>query len=80
MPYDIGPKIGIDGEAEFRKEIQNITENIKTLGSELKVVASAADAEGESIESLSKQNEILSKTAAELETLRAKTVRETLAK
>lgn len=67
MPYDIGPKIGIDGEAEFRREIQQITENIKTLGSELKVVASAADAEGESIESLSKQNEILSKTAAELE-------------
>ena len=67
MPYDIGPKIGIDGEAQFRKEIQQITENIKTLGSEFKVVASAADAEGESIESLSKQNEILSKTAAELE-------------
>lgn len=67
MPYDIGPKIGIDGEAQFRKEIQQITENIKTLGSEFKVIASAADAEGESIESLSKQNEILSKTAAELE-------------
>ena len=67
MPYDIGPKIGIDGEAEFRKEIQNISENIKTLGSELKVVASAADAEGESIESLSKKNEILNRTISELE-------------
>lgn len=67
MPYDIGPKIGIDGEAEFRKEIQNITENIKTLGSELKVVASAADAEGESIESLSKKNDILNRTISELE-------------
>ena len=67
MPYDIGPKIGIDGEAEFRKEIQNISENIKTLGSELKVVASAADAEGESIESLSKKNDILNRTISELE-------------
>lgn len=67
MPYDIGPKIGIDGEAEFRKEIQNISENIKTLGSELKVVASAADAEGESIESLSKKNDILNRTVTELE-------------
>lgn len=67
MPYDIGPKIGIDGEAQFRKEIQQISENIKTLGSELKVVASAADLEGDSIENLSSQNEILNKTIGELE-------------
>ena len=67
MPYDIGPRVGIDGEAQFRKEIQQITENIKTLGSEFKVVASAADAEGESIESLSKKNEILNRTVTELE-------------
>ena len=67
MPYDIGPKIGIDGEAEFRKQIQQITENIKTLGSEFKVVASAADAEGESIESLAQKNEILNRTVTELE-------------
>lgn len=67
MPYDIGPKIGIDGEAQFRKEIQQITENIKTLGSEFKVVASAADAEGESIDSLSQKNEILTKTIGQLE-------------
>ena len=67
MAYDIGPKIGVDGEAEFRKEIRQITENIKTLGSELKVVASAADLEGESIESLSSKNKVLNKTIAELE-------------
>lgn len=67
MPYDIGPKIGIDGEAEFRKQIKQISDNIKTLGSELKVVASAADAEGESIESLSQKNDILNQTIAELE-------------
>lgn len=67
MAYDIGPKIGIDGEAEFRKQIKQISDNIKTLGSELKVVASAADAEGESIESLSQQNDILNRTISELE-------------
>ena len=67
MAYDIGPKIGIDGEAEFRKQIKQISDNIKTLGSELKVVASAADAEGESIESLSQKNDILNQTIAELE-------------
>ena len=67
MAYDIGPRVGIDGEAQFRKEIQQITENIKTLGSEFKVVASAADAEGESIDSLSQKNEILTKTVGQLE-------------
>lgn len=67
MAYDLGPRIGIDGEAEFRKQIQQISENVKTLGSELKVVASAADLEGESIESLSSKNEVLNKTIAELE-------------
>ena len=67
MPYNIGPKIGVDGEAEFRKEIRQITENIKTLGSELKVVASAADLEGESIESLASKNDILNRTVTELE-------------
>lgn len=67
MAYDLGPRIGIDGEAEFRKEIRQITENIKTLGSELKVVASAADLEGESVQSLSSKNEILNKTISELE-------------
>lgn len=67
MAYDIGPRVGIDGEAQFRKQIQQITENIKTLGSEFKVVASAAEAEGESIDSLSQKNEILTKTIGQLE-------------
>lgn len=67
MAYDLGPKIGIDGEAEFRKQIQQISENVKTLGSELKMVASAADLEGESVQSLSSKNEILNKTISELE-------------
>ena len=67
MAYDLGPKIGIDGEAEFRKQIQQISENVKTLGSELKVVASAADLEGESVQSLSSKNEILNKTISEME-------------
>ena len=40
MAVDIGPKIGIDGEAEFRKEINSITQQIKTFGSEMKAVTS----------------------------------------
>ena len=41
MAIDIGPKIGLDGEAEFRKNLQNINQMLKTLGSEMKAVTSA---------------------------------------
>ena len=41
MSVDIGPKIGIDGEAEFRKELGNINQQLRTLGSEMKAVTSA---------------------------------------
>lgn len=41
MAVDIGPRIGIDGEKQFRSELQNINQQIKTLGSEMKEVTSA---------------------------------------
>ena len=41
MPVNIGPKIGLDGEAEFRKNLKNINQMLKTLGSEMKAVTSA---------------------------------------
>nr|DAU40171.1 MAG TPA: hypothetical protein [Caudoviricetes sp.] len=31
MAVNIGPKIGIDGEAEYRKQLNNIIEQAKTL-------------------------------------------------
>ena len=39
MAVNIGPKIGIDGEAEYRAQINNIIQQAKTLGSEMKVVS-----------------------------------------
>ena len=41
MPVNIGPRIGIDGEAQFRKELNNIIQQAKTLSSEMKAVTSA---------------------------------------
>ena len=35
MSVDIGPRIGIDGEAEFRKNLNNINQQLKTLGPEM---------------------------------------------
>lgn len=41
MAVDIGPKIGIDGEKQFRDSIQNINQQIRTLTSEMKATTSA---------------------------------------
>lgn len=61
MAYDIGPKIGIEGESEFRAAITNINQNIKTLGTEMKAVTSAYDKNDQSAEKLTAQNEVLNK-------------------
>lgn len=62
MAYDIGPKIGVDGESEFRRQLQQVNTSIKTLGSEMKAVTSAFIGQEDSIEALSAQNEVLTKT------------------
>ena len=62
MAVDIGPKIGIDGEAEFRKEISNITQQVKTFGSEMNAVTTEFGENQDSMKALKSQNEILSKS------------------
>lgn len=61
MAVNIGPKIGIDGEAQFRKELNNIIQQSKTLESEMKAVTSAFDANDNSQEKLTAQSEVLKK-------------------
>lgn len=41
MAVNIGPKIGIDGEAQYRAQINNIIQQAKTLDSEMRAVTSA---------------------------------------
>lgn len=43
MAVNIGPRIGIEGEAEYRKQINNITQAQKTLTAEMKQTESAFD-------------------------------------
>lgn len=43
MAVNIGPRIGIDGEAEYRKELNNIIQQAKTLDSEMKAVTASFD-------------------------------------
>lgn len=64
MAYDIGPKIGIDGESEFRRAITNIKENIKTLGSEMDVVTSSFLTNEKTMDGLVSQQKILEKQIA----------------
>lgn len=65
MAYDIGPKIGIEGEAEFRRSISQINTNLRTLDTEMKAVASQYDTNDKSTEALSAKNEVLTKQIVE---------------
>lgn len=60
MAREIGPKIGIDGEAEYRREIQDIIQQAKTLDAEMKAVASAFDEEADA----QKRNKAVSEQVA----------------
>lgn len=61
MAYDIGPKIGIEGEAEFRAAIQNVNQQVKTLTSEMEEMVSSFTDGDDAEEQLAKQTEILNK-------------------
>lgn len=61
MSVDIGPRIGVDGEAEFRKSLANINQQIKTLGSEMKAVTSAFEGNEHSQEALAAQADVLNR-------------------
>lgn len=58
--YNIGPKIGIEGEKEFRNQIKNINDSYKALEAETRAVTAAFEANGDEqgkLEAASKQLE-----------------------
>lgn len=61
MAVNIGPKIGVDGEAEYRKVMNNIIQQAKTLGSEMKAVTAAFDKNDKSQKKASAQAQVLTK-------------------
>ena len=61
MPVDIGPRIGIDGEKEFRQQLANINQQIRTLGSEMKAVTSSFEDGDRSEEALAAQTDVLNR-------------------
>lgn len=61
MATDIGPKIGLDGEKEFRAAIQSMGQQLKTLDTEMRAVTSAFSANDKSQAALSAQSDVLTK-------------------
>lgn len=61
MAVNIGPKIGIDGEAEYRKQLNNIIEQQKTLRSEMKLAATEFNNDADAKKKNAKETELLNK-------------------
>lgn len=61
MAVDIGPKIGIDGEKEFRESLRTMGQQLKTLGTEMKAVTSTFDVDNDSQKKLAAQSDVLNR-------------------
>lgn len=61
MAVNIGPKIGLDGEKEYRDSLNNIIQQQKTLNSEMKKVSSTYDTNGSKIKKNKELHEQLGK-------------------
>lgn len=61
MAVNIGPKIGVDGEAEYRRQISQIIQQSKTLESQMKLVASSFTTATTAEEKNTKTASVLSK-------------------
>ncbi len=60
MAVNIGPRIGIDGEAEYRKQLNNIIQQAKTLDSEMKAVTAQFGKNADGQDAMAEQSRILS--------------------
>ena len=61
MAYDIGPRIGIHGEAEFNRQIKNINNALRECGSEMKALSSEFEDNANSQDALIAKNKNLQK-------------------
>ena len=63
--YDVSAKIGLEGQAEFKKAVSESAARVKTLGTEMKAVTSAFDKNDKSEKNLTAQNKVLTKQISE---------------
>lgn len=68
MADDFGLKIGLEGEREFKTALKEINQQMKLLGSEMKLVQSQFGKNEKSASSLTAQNKVLTKQIEEQKT------------
>lgn len=66
MATSIGIKLGIDGEAEYRKQLNNIIQSTKTLDKQMEALQSSFTSETSEMEKNAKETELLQKKAEKL--------------
>lgn len=64
MAYDIGPRIGIEGEAEYRAQMNSIITQTKTLHAEMKTMKSAWDSDTSAKQKAAQQTKMLKEQIA----------------
>ena len=79
MAVNIGPRIGIEGESEYRNQIKQIISTSKTLASEMKALTSSFDKNGKTLEQNAKQQKLFQEQIKNQET-RVAAVKDMLAK
>lgn len=67
MAVNIGPKIGIDGEKEYRKQVNNLITQTKTYSAEMRELESSFDESTSAMEKNRKKGELLNKQIANQE-------------
>lgn len=61
MGTNIGPRIGIDGEAQFKQAMRGINDEMKRYAAEARAVEAAYAGQDDSLESLTRRSEIYSR-------------------
>lgn len=59
MAKDIGPRIGIEGESQYKKEMSNIIQQAKTLDAQMKALAASFDEESDAVDKNAKTTKLL---------------------
>ena len=62
MAYDIGARIGIEGEKQYKQAIQDIVSGQKVLKSELELVSAKFEGQEKTIEGLTAKHDVLQRT------------------
>lgn len=64
MAKNIGPKIGIEGESQYKKEMSQIIQQAKTLDAQMKALSASFDEESDAVEKNEQTTKLLGKQIA----------------